>query len=59
MSLSSWYFLHLREPVGVPQLAWVLLAVLGAAAVELALVRFVRGRARRGELRPYGLDAGT
>jgi mono/diheme cytochrome c family protein len=59
MSVSSWYFLHLGEPVGVPQLAWVLLAVLATAAAELALVRLVRGRATRGELRRYGLDAET
>jgi len=57
MAVSSWYFLHLREPVGVADVAWVLLAVLGAAAVELALVRVVLGRAQRGELRRYGLDA--
>ena len=59
MSVSSWYFLHLREPVGVPQLAWVLLAVLGTAAAELALVRLVRGHAGRGGLRRYGLEVET
>lgn len=57
MAVSSWYFLQLREPVGVRQVMWVLLVTLGAAAAELLLVRHVRSRVRRGELKEYGLRA--
>jgi mono/diheme cytochrome c family protein len=56
MAVSSWYFLQLREPTRLPQVAWVLLIVLGTAAIELVAVHVVRDRARRGALRVYGIN---
>lgn len=56
MSLSSWYFLHLREPMDAAHVLLLILAVLATASVEYALVRFMRRRARLGELRGYGID---
>lgn len=59
MSLSSWYFLHLAEPAGLPEALLVVLAVLGTAAGELLLVRHVRRRARDGQLQGFGIGSGA
>ncbi|MFV1986967.1 MAG: c-type cytochrome [Gemmatimonadota bacterium] len=53
MALSSWYFLQLEEPVRASSIAVVLLAVLACGLVEVIAIRYVRLRARRGELAIY------
>lgn len=57
MSLSSWYFLHLKEPAGLAEALLVLLAILGTAAVEAIVVRVLRGHARAGRLESFGVSA--
>ena len=58
MSLSSWYFLHLREPAGAPEALLVLLVMLGTVAVEYGVVRAMRLRARDGRLLAFGVGSG-
>ncbi len=57
MSLSSWYFLHLKEPAGSTEVLLVLLAIVGTAVVEFAVVRHMRRRAREGRLQAFGLGS--
>ena len=52
MALSSWYFLHLREPVSVASYLVVLLVVVGCVGLEYGLVRWMGKRAERGRLVP-------
>ncbi len=56
MAPSSWYFLHLREPVPATSYVLVLLVVLGSAALEYGLVRWMGSRAERGRLVSYGVQ---
>jgi mono/diheme cytochrome c family protein len=56
MALSSWYFLHLREPAPASSYLGVLVIVLGTAALEYGLVRWMKGRADRGYLTTYGIE---
>ena len=55
MSLSSWYFLHLREPAGASEALLVLLAVVGSVLVEYGVVRVMRRRARERRLQAFGV----
>jgi mono/diheme cytochrome c family protein len=58
MALSSWYYLHLREPAGMAEALVVLLALLATAAAEFLVVRHMRRRARSGKLEAYGIRSG-
>ncbi len=55
MSMSSWYFLHLREPAGASEALLVLLAVVGSVLVEYGVVRVMRRRARERRLQAFGV----
>ncbi len=57
MSLSSWYFLHLKEPAGAVEVLLVLFAVVGTAVVELLVVRYMRRRATDGQLQVFGVGS--
>jgi mono/diheme cytochrome c family protein len=57
MSLSSWYFLHLREPAGASEALLVLLAMVGSVVVEYGVVRVMRRRARDGRLQAFGVGS--
>lgn len=57
MATSSWYFLRLEVPTPVTAYLYVLFGVLAAAAIEYALVRWLRAQARRGRFAEYGLAA--
>ena len=59
MSMSSWYFLHLKEPAGPSEALLVLLAVLTTAAAEIAAVRLIRRQAVAGRLRGFGVGSGA
>ena len=50
MALSSWYFLHLRQPAPVTSYLLVLLVVVGAFGVEYGIIRLMRGRAGQGRI---------
>ena len=54
-AVSTWYFLSLEQPIGALTYVAPLVAVVGAAAVELAGLRGLRARrAPRGEQRSFG-----
>ncbi|MHC4821347.1 MAG: hypothetical protein ACYTDX_06470, partial [Planctomycetota bacterium] len=55
MSLSSWYYLHLREPAGASEALLVILAMVGTGMAEYGVVRLLRRRARAGRLRTIGI----
>lgn len=55
MAVSSWYYLHLREPTGARELLLVFLVVLGVAGAEYAAVRTIRRFRERGRLTAYGV----
>ncbi len=47
MALSSWYFLHLRQPAPVTSYLLVLIVVMGSFGVEYGIIRYLRNGARR------------
>lgn len=55
MSLSSWYYLHLRKPPGRREVLLVLLVFLTVAVAEYVAVRVMRRLAARGRLSVYGV----
>ncbi len=55
MALSSWYFIHLRQPASAVNYLVVLLAVISGGALEYAVVRWTSHRARHGRLTRYGV----
>ena len=57
MALSSWYFLHLRQPAPVTSYLLVLLVVVGAFGVEYGIIRWMRSRSRQGGLAKYGVGS--
>ena len=58
MAISPWYFLRLREPTPIVNYVIVVIAVLGVVGLEIALTRWMKRRAERGELRSYGVGEG-
>ncbi len=50
MALSSWYFLHLRQPAPVTSYLLVLLVVVGAFGVEYGIIRVMRSRVGQGRI---------
>lgn len=56
LSLSSWYFLYLEEPSRPFDYLTVLVAVIGAAAIEVGIVRAMRKLAARGRLATFGVE---
>lgn len=57
MSLSSWYFVHLRQPLRLTSVLVVLLVVLGGVGLEYGVIRWMGSRADRGRLVDYGVEA--
>ena len=56
MSLSSWYFLHVREPTGPREVLLVLLVVLLTAGAECSAVLYMRRLAAAGRLSAFGIS---
>ncbi len=55
MAPSSWYFLHLKEPVAATSYLIVLLVVITCVGLEYGAIRWMASRAQRGELAHYGV----
>jgi len=58
MAVSSWYFLHLREPVPIVSYGLVLLIMAAAGVVQFGVVRLMSAKAEAGGLAEYGLGQG-
>lgn len=56
MALSSWYFIHLREPASGSSYLIVLLAALGTIGLEYGIVRWMASAAARGRLIAFGIE---
>ncbi|MFQ5889369.1 MAG: c-type cytochrome [Gemmatimonadota bacterium] len=56
MALSSWYYLYLKEPASASSYLLVLFVIVGAAGLEVLLVRRMAHRAERGQLTGYGIE---
>jgi hypothetical protein len=55
MALSSWYFIHLRQPASAVNYLVVLLVVISGGVLEYAVVRWTSHRARQGGLTRFGV----